>query len=199
MNTTRRFLLTGSAVAAAASLGSRPGWLGAQEGSPQPARGATPPAVQTPGFALARLRTVPSAELNQAIFADVMRRFVPATSAIPGFQGYLFAFDVADPATSITLTLLADESAAAAATEVATEYVAQLDPRFEVSTPLSEDGPVRIFAMAPTPAAELPPFLHGTTLRLRNQTNAPDFDLETGIAIAREPESKDEADERDKR
>jgi hypothetical protein len=59
-----------------------------------------------------------------------------------------------------------------------------MDPRFEVVTPLAEEGPVRIFAKTAKPATELPPFLHGTTLRLRNQTNAPDFDLEAGITLA---------------
>ncbi|MGE3796628.1 MAG: hypothetical protein AB7G88_02200 [Thermomicrobiales bacterium] len=183
MNTTRRTLLAGSAIAAAASFGVRTG-LRAQESTPQAAGASTPAASQAPGYAIARLRTVPSPELNQAVFPDVMRHFLPPTADIPGFEGYIFAFDDADPATSITVTLLAGESARSAAEAIAADYVGQMDPRFDVETSLAEEGPVRIFALAPTPAAQLPPFLHGTTLRLRNQTNAPDFDLESGIAIA---------------
>jgi len=147
------------------------------------ARG-TPTTMHGPGYAIARLRTVPSGELNLAVFPDVMRRFLPPTAELPGFHGYLFAFHDDDPATSITVTLLEDEATARAADAVAAEYVAQLDPRFEVVTPLAEEGPVRIFAMPATPVAELPPFLSGATVRLRNQTNAPDFDLEAGIALA---------------
>jgi len=184
MITTRRTLL-GGMTATAIATGVQSRLLLAQEGTPVAVTDATPAAVDgAPGYAIARLRTVPSEELNSAVFPDVMRNFLPDTAAIPGFEGYIFAIDDADPATSITLTLLADESAVTAVYEVAAGYVAQMDPRFDVVTPLAEEGPVRIFAMTSKPASELPPFLHGTTLRLRNQTNAPDFDLEAGITIA---------------
>jgi hypothetical protein len=182
--TNRRTLLGGIAAAAIAT-GLQPRRLFAQDGTPVAVTDATPVAAgEAPGYAIARLRTLPTAELNSAVFPDVMRNFLPETAALPGFEGYIFAFDDADPATSITLTLLADESAGTAADEVPAGYVAQLDPRFEVVTPLAEQGPVRIFATTSKPATELPPFLHGATLRLRNQTNAPDFDLEAGITIA---------------
>jgi quinol monooxygenase YgiN len=184
MITTRRTLLGGIAATAIAT-GLQPRHLLAQDGTPMAASDATPAATGgAPGYAIARLRTLPSAELNSAVFPDVMRHFLPETAALPGFAGYIFAFDNADPATSITLTLIADETAGAAADEVSAGYVGQLDPRFEVVTPLAEEGPVRIFATTSKPLSELPPFLHGTTLRLRNQTNAPDFDLEAGITIA---------------
>src|SRR5687767_12230810 len=97
--TTRRILLGGIATTAIAT-GLQSRQLLAQQGTPSPA------AVGAPGYAIARLRTLPSEALNSAVFPDVMRHFLPETAAIPGFEGYIFAFDNADPATSITVTLL---------------------------------------------------------------------------------------------
>ena len=70
---------------------------------------ATPLAGEVaPGVALARVRKLPTAELNQAIYPDVMRTFLPVTAVVPGFFGYLFAFDAADPTASLTLTVVQD-------------------------------------------------------------------------------------------
>ena len=152
------------------------------------AQDATPSPVETntPVSAIARVRTLPSATLNQAVYPDVMARFLPATRAIPGFLGYVFVFDDADPATSFTITTLTSDEAAGAAQDVAQAYVAHLDPRFVTETPLSADGQVRMYATSAKPATELPPFLHGAVFTMRDQTNAPGLDLEDAIRIATE-------------
>jgi hypothetical protein len=152
------------------------------------AQNATPPPTEGdgPAYATARVRTQPSAALNQAVYPDVMATFLPPTMAIPGFLGYAFVFDDADPATAFTFSTLTSEEAALASLTVAQEYVAQLDPRFVTETPLSTEGPVRMYATSAKPAAELPPFLHGAAFTMRDQTNAPGLDLEDAIRIATE-------------
>src|SRR4051812_36104683 len=86
--------------------------------------------VVTPAYAIARVRRLPTPELAAAIVPDVLASFLPRTAALPGYAGYVFSADRSDPAATISLTLLADEAAAAAADQVAREYVATLDPRF---------------------------------------------------------------------
>ncbi len=140
--------------------------------------------VVTPGVAIARVRKLPSAALNQAIYPDVMARFLPGTAAIPGFLGYVFAFHRSDPTASLTLTLLADDTAADAAEAYAKAYVAQLDPRFVAETPVALRGPMRIYETTRTPRGELPPFLHGCAVTMRNRTNAPGADMEAVVAKA---------------
>ena len=78
------------------------------------AQDATPEAAaDAPGYGIVRVRALPTPELNQAVYPDVMYRFLPQTSAIPGYFGYLFAFENENPAASLTMTLLADEAATA--------------------------------------------------------------------------------------
>ena len=139
-----------------------------------------------PAYAIARVRTQPSAALNQAIYPDVMATFLPPTMAVPGFLGYTFVFDDADPATTFNLTTLTGAEAAPAVADVSQAYVDQLDPRFVTETPLKAEGNVRMYATTDRSPAELSPFLHGTTFTLRNQTNAPGLDLEEAIRIATE-------------
>lgn len=134
-----------------------------------------------PGFGLARVRTLPTAALNEAIYPDVMATFLPATAAVAGFFGYVFAFHETDPTASLTLTLLADEAAVAAAAETAEEYVGGLDPRFAVETPVAVGGPVRVYERTPQPSTDLPPFLNGCVLTARERTNAPGTDIEAVI------------------
>jgi hypothetical protein len=148
------------------------------------AQEATPAAENGPAYAIARVRTQPSAALNQAIFPDVMAKLLPPTAAVPGFLGYAFAFDDADPATAFTLTTLTGADAAGPAADAARAYVDQLDPRFVTETPLSADGRVRMYATTDRSPEELPPFLHGAVFTLRNQTHAPGLDLEETIRIA---------------
>jgi hypothetical protein len=147
---------------------------------------ATPAAasIATPGVAIARVRKLPTPELNDAIYPDVMRNFLPVTAVVPGFLGYIYAFHATDPAAAITLTLLADDTAATAADAVARQYVGGLDPRFTVETPVAARGPVRMFAAISAPASALPPFLHGCVITMRNRTNAPGADMEAVIARA---------------
>ena len=177
--TTRRSLI-GAAAATSAFAVLPPMTVHGQE--------ATPPAQETigPAYATARVRTQPSAALNQAIYPDVMATFLPPTMAIPGFLGYTFVFDDADPATAFTFSTLTSEEAALASEDVARAYVDQLDPRFVTETPLSASGPVRMYATSAKPATELPPFLHGAAFTMRDQTNAPGLDLEDAIRIATE-------------
>ena len=115
-----------------------------------------------------------------------MATLLPRTAALPGFHGYTFVFDDADPATAFTFSSLASEEAALASQEVAQEYVDQLDPRFVTETPLSAEGYVRMFATTDRSATELPPFLYGSAFTMRDQTNAPDVDLDAAINTARE-------------
>ena len=177
--TTRRMLLGGAAAASAGVLVSHRAAAG-QDATP------TAGAANAPAYAIARVRTQPSATLNQAIYPDVMATFLPPTMAVPGFLGYTFVFDDADPATAFTLTTFTGAEAAPAAADAAQAYVDHLDPRFVTETPLAADGKVRMYATTDRPTTELPPFLHGTTFTLRNQTHAPGLDLEETIRIATE-------------
>jgi len=177
--TTRRELIGG---AAAASVGAMVSHRVAARQDATP----TADAANMPAYAIARVRTQPSAALNQAIYPDVMATFLPQTMAVPGFLGYTFVFDDADPATTFNLTTLTGAEAAPAVADVSQAYVDQLDPRFVTETPLKAEGNVRMYATTDRSPAELSPFLHGTTFTLRNQTNAPGLDLEEAIRIATE-------------
>lgn len=177
--TTRRALLGG---AAAAGVGVMVSHRAAAWQDATPAASA----ANAPAYAIARVRTQPSDELRQAIYPDVMATFLPPTRAVPGFLGYTYVFDDADPVAAFTLTTLTDPEAATAAAEVAKAYVDQLDPRFATETPLSADGRVRMYATTDRTPAELPPFLHGATFTMRDQTNAPGFDVEEAIRVATE-------------
>lgn len=144
------------------------------------AQDATPMAADpgAPGYGIVRVRALPTPELNQAVFPDVMYRFLPETSAISGYFGYLFAFDNDNPAASLTLTLLTDEVAVDAANEVAQNYVAGLDPRLTPETPFAEQGPIQIYATTDRPASELPPHLTGCQVKFRPRVNAPETDID---------------------
>ncbi len=179
MVTTRRALL-GKAAAVSAVMTMLPGASVAQDGTPIAGGDIEP------GFAAVRVRTLPSAELNQAIFPDVMASVLPPIAALPGFHGYTFVFDDADPATAFTLSTFATEEAAPDSVEVAQMYVEALDSRFVMETPLSIEGRVRMYATTGTPAAELPPFLNGAVFTIRDQTTAPGINIEDAISIAQE-------------
>jgi hypothetical protein len=122
--------------------------------------------------------------LNAAIIPDVLASFLPATAALPGYAGYIFSQHATDAASTITFTLLTDQGAESEATEVALAYVSSLDPRFAVETPFSQEGSLRWFSLTDRPATELPPFLHGCQLTMRERVNAPDADMEAVIAMA---------------
>lgn len=175
MTLSRRSLL-GSSLLAAAPF-ALPLVAHAQDASPVP---ASPEAglVDVPGYAIVRVRALPTPELNEAVYPDVMSRFLPETEAIPGFFGYLFAFENDNPAASLTMTLLADEAATAQADTVAKEYVAGLDPRLTPETPLAEQGPVRIWSTTDRTASEVPPHLTGCQVTFRHRINAEDTDIE---------------------
>ena len=138
----------------------------------------------TPGYAIARVRRLPTPDLAAAIVPDVLASFLPRTAALPGYAGYVFSAHLTDPTATISLTLMADAVAAAAADRVAREYVATVDPRFVTETPVAEQGPVRISQMAIRPAADLPPFLQGCQFTMRGRVNAPGVDIEAVIARA---------------
>src|SRR5205814_8078623 len=150
------------------------------------AQEATPIAgtASQPGVALARVRKLPSAALNEAIYPEVMRRFLPVTAAIPGFLGYLFAFHATDPTASISVTFLRDDAAADAAEAAAKQFVSQLDPRFVVETPVSVRRRVRIYETTTKPVTELPPFPHGCAITMRNRVTAPGVDVDQLVATA---------------
>jgi hypothetical protein len=178
MGINRRFVL--AAAASAAVLASP--LKAAASGTPEP----EPRTGRAPGYAIARVRALPTPELNAAIVPDVMATFLPRTAAVPGYAGYLFSQHATDPAATITVTLLADAAAADAAAEIALDYVAGLDPRFVVETPFAQQGPVRIFHTTDRPATELPPFLHGCHFTMRDRINAPGTDIDDVVARATE-------------
>ncbi len=176
MALTRRTFLASSLVVAAAPM-LVPRAAHAQDATPE----AT--AVDAPGYGIVRVRALPTPELNQAVYPDVMYRFLPETSAIPGYFGYLFAFENDNPAASLTMTLLADEAATVQADEVAKEYVAGLDPRLTPETPLAEQGPVRIYETTDRPVSEVPPHLTGCQVTFRHRINAEETDIEAIIQL----------------
>jgi hypothetical protein len=183
MTLSRRTLL-GSSLFAAAPL-AIPLIANAQDASPVPASPGAE-SIDAPGYGIVRVRALPTPELNQAVYPDVMSRFLPETSAIPGYFGYLFAFENDNPAASLTMTLLADEAATAQADEVAKEYVAGLDPRLTPETPLAEQGPVRIWSTTDRTSAEVPPHLTGCQVTFRHRINAEETDIEGIIKTVNE-------------
>lgn len=148
----------------------------AAQSAPVPSAGAVP------GYAIARVRVLPTPELNAAIGPDVLATFLPRTMALPGYAGYVLSEHLTDPRATITLTMLADAVAASAADEVARDYVSSLDARFVAETPVAEQGPVRAFQVTTRPAADLPPFLHGCQFTMRDRRNAPGADIENVVA-----------------
>src|SRR5215204_2867233 len=86
---------------AAASLLAR--WSG------RTAAQSTPVATSavTPGYAIARVRRLPTPDLAAAIVPDVLASFLPRTAALPGYAGYVFSAHRTDPTATISLTLLA--------------------------------------------------------------------------------------------
>ncbi|MBX3069036.1 MAG: hypothetical protein KF883_00910 [Thermomicrobiales bacterium] len=175
MSLTRRTLLGGVTLAGASSLVANTGL--AQEN-------ATPDATDagTPGYAITRVRALPTAELNQAIFPNVTHQFLPLLEGAPGFSGYLFGFHDDEPGSSISLSLTTDEAASTAADEAAAGYVGSLDPRFTVETPLARSGPLRAYGVTDRPTSELSPFLHGYKVTVRDRETAPGADIEAVIA-----------------
>lgn len=173
MSMTRRTLVTAATLAGAGALTHQS--ILAQDA-------ATPAAGNAPGFAIARVRALPTAELNQSVYPNVMHQFLPLIQSEAGFTGYLFAFDDADPGASITLTFVTDADAATASNDAAAGYVAGLDPRFTVETPMAQSGPLRAYGVTGRPASELPPFLHGTVVTVRERETAPGADIEAVVA-----------------
>jgi hypothetical protein len=160
----------------------------AQHATPETVGIATPgtQGVDNPGFGIARVRTHPTPEIAQAVYPDVMSHFLPATAAVPGYFGYIFAFDADDPRSTINITLLDHEAAAAEAQAVADAYVEGMDPRLYPETPIAEQGEVRIYQLTERPLSELPPLLHGCHITMRHRQNAPDTDIEGIIRSASE-------------
>src|SRR5215204_3833053 len=176
MSLTRRTLLGTTLVASTASI-TAPVLAHAQDATP------VSDAANAPGYGIVRVRALPTPELNQAVYPDVMYRFLPETSAISGYFGYLFAFENENPAASLTMTLLADEAATADANAVAEEYVAGLDPRLTPETPLAEQGPVRIWEATDRPVSEVPPHLTGCQVTFRHRINTAETDIEAIIQL----------------
>ncbi len=181
MSLSRRSFLGSTLVAAATPL-VIPAIARAQNATPVPASPEAEP-LDTPGYGIIRVRALPTPELNQAVFPDVMHRFLPMTEAVPGFYGYLFAFDQDDPASSITMTFVDTMEAAMVADEVAKGYVAEIDPRLTPETPLAEQGPIRLYARTDRPLSELPPFLTGCYVTTRNKKNAADTDIDAVVKL----------------
>ncbi len=174
MHVTRRTFF-GGALATAASMTTPGIHTLAQEATP------AAEAMAVPAFGIARVRTHPTPEMLQAVYADVMSNFLPATTAVPGYAGYIFAFDGDDPTASINVTLLTDAAAVDAANAVAMEYVEGMDPRLTPETPLAEQGSVRVYELAGVLRTDLPPLLHGCHITMRLRVNAPDADMEAVV------------------
>jgi hypothetical protein len=182
-------MLLGTALA-----GTVPVWPGltgrAQEATPQPVVLGTPtvPGFEAPGYGIARVRKHPSADAAEAVYADVLTRFLPPTAALPGYFGYIFAFDeyAEEAGTTLNVTLLKDHAAAEAAASIAAEYVQGMDRRLAPETPIAEQGAIRIFQVSDRPVSELPPLLHKCHITARFRRNAADTDIEGVIRSASE-------------
>lgn len=187
MQVTRRRLL-GTALAASVLPVAPALTVQARQATPVPGANATPDpdGIDGPGFGIARVRIHPTSALAQAVYPDVMSRFLPPTAALPEFFGYIFAFDDADPRSTINVTLLDDASAAEETNAVAQAYVEGMDPRLTPETPIAEQGDVRIYQRTDRPRSELPPLLHGCHITMRHRRNAPDTDIEGVIRSASE-------------
>ena len=175
MSLSRRNLLGGAALAGASSIV-------ASSALAQDA--ASPVAVQTgpPGYAIVRVRALPTAELNNAVYPNVMHHYLPLIEATPGYGGYLFAFHDDEPGSSITITPTTDEAAGVKSDEAATGYIAGLDPRFTPETPLAQRGPLRAWGLTDRSPSELSPFLHGYKVTVRDRQSAPGADVEAIVA-----------------
>lgn len=173
-----RRTLVGGVLAAAAMPASG---LRAQEASP--VAGSRP---EPPGYGIVRVREHATAELAQAVYPDVMSRFLPPTAALPGYRGYLFAFDSAEPSTTLNVSLLADEATADAANAVAQEYVAGMDPRLTPETPLADQGPMRVYELTDRDRMELPPLLNGCQFTVRSRVTAEGVDNDELVRIVSE-------------
>jgi hypothetical protein len=184
MQITRRRLL---ATTLATSL--VPGHsLQAQNATPEAGAFATPDTagIDGPGFGIARVRTHPSPDTAQAVYPDVMFRFLPPTALVPGYFGYIFAFDAADARNTINVTLLDDAAAAEEVNTVARSYVDGMDPRLTPETSVAEEGVVRVYQRTNRSPSELPPLLHGCHITMRHRQNAPETDIEGVIRSASE-------------
>jgi hypothetical protein len=187
MSLTRRRLL-GTALATLVLPAAHQTMVGAQHATPEPVGISTPGSedIDAPRFGIARVRTHPTPERAQAVYPDVMSHFLPATAAVPGYFGYIFAFGTDDPRSTINITLLDHEAAAADAQAVAEAYVEGMDPRLSPETPIAEQGGVRIYQLTERPRSELPPLLHDCHITMRHRRNAPDTDIEGIIRSASE-------------
>lgn len=189
MSINRRALL-GSTILTTLVPFAIPSITRAQDATPatSPPHSASPEAqpLDTPGYGIVRVRSLATPELTQAVFPDVMYRFLPLTAAVPGFYGYFFAFETDDPASSLSMTLLKTMEAAVAADEVARAYVADLDPRLIPETPLAEQGPIRIYERTERPLSELPPSLTGCHVTTRNKRNSTDTNIDAVVKLVTE-------------
>jgi hypothetical protein len=152
------------------------------------ARQATPIAesVGAPGFGLVRARLHATAAIAQAVYPEVMTHFLPPTREVPGYHGYVFAFNQDDPTGVITATFVSDETAANEAAAVAREYVDGVEPRLTPETPFSQQGALRIYHPTDRAASETPPFLHDCLVTMRHRMNAPDIDIDAVVALAQD-------------
>ncbi len=143
------------------------------------AQDATPEAETVDaGYAIFRVRELPTPELSEAITANVMSGFLPGFRELAGYAGYVFAFDTDNPAGQHTLALTADPSGADDYTTISQDFVATLDPRFDPALLDQTDGPVRSWTVTTRTLSELPPNLAGCSMTTRNRENAEGVDVE---------------------
>lgn len=81
---------------------------------------------QSLGFVSTRLRTVESGEQREAVNEMIFGGFIKEVQALEGYQGYLFADVVDDPARSVSIVVLEDEAQAAAFDDLAADFVASV-------------------------------------------------------------------------
>ena len=171
---TRRSLLATSAMAAGSI---------AVQALPTAATAATVEAGGTDvGYAIARVRGVATEELSQAVFADALTHFLPENRAIAGFRGYVLARSNDDTTSHITMSLLADEAAAAESTVASEAYVSTLDPRYKQELQHQEQGPVRVWALTERSKLDVPPALTGCQFTMRSRISAEGIDIDAVIA-----------------
>jgi hypothetical protein len=114
------------------------------------AQGATPVMpVQPLAYASIRIRQLSDAALRPEIDEIVVNEFAPVVQALDGYAGYLLGDVIEDAAQNLSLVVMAEASQIGGFDAAAEEFVAGLDPKFEVETPTTAEGDVLAIGAPP--------------------------------------------------
>lgn len=153
---------------------------------------ATPVGTEVPqGYVSMRVRTVADAEARDDINEFVMSEFVPDVQALEGYGGYLLGDVIDNPAQSLSVLLMEQESQTAAFDALASDFVASISdiPGAEVvdTTQWSGDMLIQGFPLAPeaTPVADpVLPLLREGYVAVRIHNSLPGTDPHDFVTLA---------------